>query len=503
MSAKRDRVLVCDGRHVDERVVLAILTIGTFIAPLDSSIVNIALPAMAADFGARLTSVGWVATAYVLTTASFVLAMGRLADIYGLRRVYVSGFLVFATGSAACALVPSLGWLIAARVFQAIGAAAMFAAGPALVSRTFPPQRRGWALGWISLAVSAGLTIGPALGGTLVALWGWQGIFLVNIPLALVTAGVARALLPEDCPDAEPFDIAGAALVSVTLTSALLALSETARSGVIAPTTIGLAAVAVVAGMVFVRVERRVAHPLVDLGMFRRWRFSAGLISAVLSFTSLFAVTFTMPFYLLKVQGLAPQTAGLLLTATPLTMALFAPAAGRASDRMGSRRLSTAGLVLLAVTLTAMTRIAVDTHPGFIVLALVGVGTGLSVFSAPNTADILRATPRTRVGVGSALVGQARNLGIAFGVGVTALVISLGLGGADLMSSEAVLVGAEAELFVSAMRSAFVVAAVVAALGAAIAWSRGEATDADAIEVDAGFPARVDLPARESGEEVE
>ncbi len=501
MPDKHDRVLVCDGRHVDERVILAILTVGTFIAPLDSSIVNIALPAMAADFGARLTTVGWVATAYVLTTASFVLAMGRLADIYGLRRVYVSGFVVFAAGSAACALAPSLGLLIAARVFQAIGAAAMFAAGPALVSRTFPPRRRGWALGWIALSVSAGLTIGPALGGTLVGMWGWQGIFLINIPLALITAGVARTLLPEDCPDAEPFDLGGAALISVSLTGALLALSETARVGLLSVSTLGLVFIAVFAGVAFVHVERRVEHPLIDLGMFRRWRFSAGLISAILSFTSLFAVTFTMPFYLLKVQGLAPQTAGLLLTATPLTMALFAPAAGRASDRMGSRRLSTAGLALLAVTLTVMTNLSVDTHLGLIVLALMGVGTGLSVFSAPNTADILRATPRARVGVGSALVGQARNLGIAFGVGITALVISLGLEGADLMSSEAVLTGPDAELFVSAMRSAFGVAAVVAAIGAAVAWSRGEAAEEDVAAVDAEFSTRVDLPARESGEE--
>ncbi len=500
MSGKAsERVLVCDGRHVDERVVLSVLAVGTFLAPLDSSIVNIALPSIAGYFGATLPSVGWVATAYVLTTASLVLAMGRLADIYGLRRLYVLGFVIFGLGSAACVFAPALGVLIATRVLQATGAAMMFAAGPALVSRTFPAGRRGWALGWISLSVSAGLTIGPSLGGALVGLWGWQGIFVINIPLALVMAVVARTLLPEDCPESEPFDLLGAVLAVTTLTSTLLALSEISRSGVSAPTTLGLAVTAVVSAWLFIRVEHRVAHPLLDLGMFRAWRFSAGLISALLSYMSLFAVTFTMPFYLLKVQGLSPQMAGLLLTSTPLAMAVFAPMAGRASDRTGTRGLATGGLVLLGVVLFALTRLTVDTHPGFIALGLFLIGSGLSLFVAPNTADILRSTPRTRVGVGSALVGQARNLGFAFGIGVTALVISLGLDGADLMSSQDVLSRSDGELFVSAMHGAFLVAAVVALAGAAVAWSRGE-RGADEPGVDAPVPARVDSPPERPGE---
>jgi len=469
----RERVLTCDGRQIDERVVLALIAAGTFLAPLDSSIVNIALPAIAGDLGARLPAVGWVATSYVLTIASLVLAMGRLADIHGLRRIYVLGFLVFAAGSAACAIAPSLGVLIATRVLQATGAAMMFAAGPALLNSVFPRERKGWAIGWISLSVSAGLTVGPALGGTLVELFGWQGIFVINVPLALGIAAVARRILPEDCPGSEPFDIPGAVLAAAALTLSLLALSEISRSGPIAVSTLALAGGAVVCGAAFVAVEKRVAHPLLDLSLFERWPLLAGLLAAVLGYVALFSVTFTMPFYLMSIRGLSPQSAGLLLTATPLAMAVFAPLAGRASDRGQGHRLSTVGLGLLAATLGCFTLLGRETHPALIALGLFLVGTGLAIFLSPNTADILRATPRARAGVGSALIGQARNIGMAFGIGITALVISLGTGDVDVMSSRETLSPAQGELFVSAMRSAFALAALLSLAAGALAWSRG------------------------------
>ncbi|MDF1542029.1 MAG: MFS transporter [Anaerosomatales bacterium] len=488
----------CVEHSVDERIVLLTLVAGTFIAPLDSSIVNIALPAIAADFGARIAAAGWVATAYVLTTASLVLTMGRLSDILGLRRIYVTGFLVFGAGSAACALAPSIGWLIAARVFQAVGAAAMFAAGPALVTRTFAPRRRGWALGWISLSVSAGLTLGPAVGGLLVGSFGWQAVFLINIPLALSMALLARRLLPEDCTQSEPFDLAGAVLAAVTLTSLLLALSEVDRSGLTSPNVLGALGVAIAAGFAFVSVERAQAHPMLDLSIFAERGLSAGVIAAVCSYASLFAVTFTMPFYLLRVRGIDAQLAGLILTATPISMAIFSPLAGRLSDRWGSRALSTAGLAWLALSLAGATQLSVDTPPGFVALTLFSVGTGISLFQAPNTAAILRAVPPGRAGVGSALVGQARNLGMAVGIGVTAAIVSVNLRGEDIMAIPGALTREQAQLFVAAMRPALLAGSAFALAGAVSSWARGR----DAFEdepVDAGAHPRVDSPGEETG----
>lgn len=488
---------VCVEHSIDERIVLTVLIVGTFIAPLDSSIVNIALPAIAADFGARIAAAGWVATAYVLTTASLVLTMGRLGDILGLRRVYVTGFLVFGAGSAACALAPALGWLIAARVLQATGAAAMFASGPALVTRTFAPRRRGWALGWISLSVSAGLTLGPALGGVLVGSFGWQSVFLINIPLAVIMAALARRLLPEDCRRSEPFDIAGSALAALALTTLLLALSEVDRSGLASVSVLGALAVSGAAATAFVLVERSKAHPMLDLSIFSGRRVSSGVVAALCSYASLFAVTFTMPFYLLSARGIEAQNAGLLLTATPISMALFSPLAGRLSDRWGSRGLSTFGLGWLALSLLGATRLGVDTPLPFVALTLFSVGTGLSVFQAPNTAAILRAVPHRQAGIGSALVAQARNLGMALGIGITAAIVSVGLRGEDVMAITGTLTPEQAQLFVDAMRPALLVASAIALTGAVVSWSRG-AESLDDEPVDGPIQARVDSAGEEA-----
>ncbi len=455
------------------RIVLGILIAGTFLAPLDSSIVNIALPAIAADYGASMTSVGWVATAYLLTNASLVLSMGRLGDIWGLRRVYVAGFVVFGTGSLACAVSPSLIVLILSRVVQAVGASMMFAAGPALVTRAFPPETRGRALGWISLSVSAGLTVGPSLGGFLLGALGWQAVFLINIPLSIIVAVAAARKLPKDCPEPEAFDLVGALLGAIALTLLLLAFSATEHVGLFSGLVMGLLAAAIVAGWLFVRTELTVPHPTLDFGLFQSRTFRAGVGSAVLAYMALFAVTFTMPFYLLRVLGIDPAVAGLLLTATPLSMAVFSPVAGRLSDKYGSRGLTTGGLSVLASALLAASFFGAATSTVTIGIVLVAVGTGLSFFGAPNSADVLRATPRTRVGVGSALIGQARNLGMTLGIATTAAIIAAGLDGAALMDSTQALNPAEALQFVSAMRPAFIAAAVIAVVGAAVSWSRG------------------------------
>jgi EmrB/QacA subfamily drug resistance transporter len=451
---------------------------GTFLAPLDSSIVNIALPAIAEEFGAGLTQVSWVATAYLLANASLVLTMGRLGDMRGLKAVYIAGFAVFGAGSLACALAWSLPALIASRVLQAAGAAMMFATGPALVTRTFSSDRRGWALGWLSLSVSAGLMMGPVLGGILLSAFGWRSVFLINLPLAAAVIVAARRMLPQDCPTSEPFDLLGALTVGGALLSLLLGMSWIEADGLAAPNVLGAFAFAVLLGALFVVVERRVEHPMVDLSLFESRRFAAGVAAPVLAYMALFAVTFTLPFYLLSVRGLEPAVAGLVLTAIPAAMALLAPVAGRLSDRVGSRGLATAGLLWTAATLFVISRLELSTPLIVVAAALFSVGSGISFFMTPNSAAVLRATPRHRVGVGSALIGEARSVGMALGIGLTAAIIASGLGDSGLMDSTGVLGGADAQIFVEAMRPALVTAAVLTLLAATVSWLRGP----DAVE---------------------
>jgi MFS family permease len=197
MVLPREKVDIAVGTTTGQTragAVLFVLMVGTFLAPLDASIVNIALPSIASELNQTVSAVGWVATAYLLTNAALLLSMGRLGDVWGLRRVYVSGMLLFGGGSALCAASSSLGMLVAARVVQAVGASMLFAAGPALVTRAFPAERRGAALGMISLSVSAGLLVGPSLGSLLVGTFGWPAIFIVNVPLSIVVAAIVAVV---------------------------------------------------------------------------------------------------------------------------------------------------------------------------------------------------------------------------------------------------------------------------------------------------------------------
>lgn len=475
-----DIAATCEAREPKPGAVLAVLIVGTVLAPLDSSIVNIALPSIAAQFGERLGAVSWVTSAYLLTTAALLLSMGRLGDVWGLRRLYAGGLVLFGVGSAACALAPSLALLIAARILQGVGASMLFAAGPALVARTFPPNRRGWALGYIALAVSLGLTLGPALGGLLVGSFGWPSIFLINIPLAAIAAAISWRLLEDECLEGQTFDVPGAVLAGAALLLLLLGLGEAERAGVFSVQVIGPLVGAVVALALFIAWEKRAADPMVNLVLFESRAFSVGIATATIAYLSLLAVTFTFPFYLLRVLGIETSTAGLILTVTPLSMAVLAPIAGRASDRMGGRTLATAGLSILAFGL--LTASFLDSRSGVVWVAgsLLLIGSGMAIFQTPNTSSVLRATPRWCVGVGSAFVAEARNVGMAIGIALTAAIVGASVGGAGLPEGTGRLSADIADAFVRGMAWSLRVAVVIALGGALLSWFGREADQVEA-----------------------
>lgn len=467
----------CTIGELRPRVVLAVLVAGTILAPLDSSIVNIALPSIAAEFGESLSAVSWVTTAYLLTTASLLLSMGRLGDMWGLKQLYAAGLLVFAIGSASSALSPSLSVLIASRVLQAVGASMLFAAGPALVTRTFPSGRRGWALGYIALSVSLGLTLGPALGGLLVGTFGWPSIFIINIPLALIVAAVAWRMLPAECPEPQRFDIPGALLVGTALLLMLLGLSRGDRAGLFSVEVFVPVGASLLLLGLFTWWESRTPHPMVDPRLFESRPFNAGVGAATLAYMALFAVTFTLPFYLLRVLGIDARLAGLVLTATPIAMAVLAPVAGRASDRMGSRALATGGTLGLATGLALGSFLNASSTLWHVIVVLLFVGGGMAVFQTPNTSAILRATPRWSTGVGSAFVSLARNVGMAIGIALTAAILGASLGGAGLPSGEGAVSSEVAAAFNEGMSRAMRTGAGIAVLAAAISWF-GRTSDA-------------------------
>ena len=404
--------------------VLATVMVGTFMSPLDGSVVNIALPTLKATFDVPITTVEWVVVAYLLTISTLLLTFGRLADIVGLKRIYMAGFALFAAGSLACALSWSIWALVGFRVFQGFGAGMMFATGPGIITAAFPRHERGRALGLLGVAVAAGLAVGPSLGGAIVGFTSWRWIFLINVPIGAIGLLLAWRTLRSTPVHPQRFDPLGAILSFVALFPLLLALSQGPEWGWASVRIIILFVLSVVGGVAFVVAESRVREPVVNLKLFRARLFSLGNSSALLSFVVYAAVIFLMPFYMENSLGIKVETAGLLMTPVPAGIMLFGPASGALSDRIGSRFLSTLGLVVTAIAVFLLTGLTLHTSYVGIVLRLALVGAGLGLFQSPNTSAVMGTVAPSRLGIASGILATSRNAGQVMGVAFAAVMFA-------------------------------------------------------------------------------
>jgi EmrB/QacA subfamily drug resistance transporter len=456
--------------------VLAVVMVGTFMGPLDGSVVNIALPTLTRHFAVDITTVEWVVVAYLLIVSTFLLTFGRIGDIVGLKPVYVAGFSVFILGSAACALAWNIWALVAFRAVQAVGAGMLFAVGPAIVTQTFPPTERGTALGLVGISVSAGLAVGPTLGGLLIAAGGWRLVFLINIPIGIAASVLALRMLHTEKPTAQRFDPYGAALSFLALFPLLLALSKGEAWGWSSPAVIGLFVLAVLGGVSFVYAESRVSQPILDLSLFRIRMFSISTSTALASYVVMSSVIFLMPFYFMDVKGYTVAHAGLLLTPIPAAMALFGPLSGALSDRIGSRFLSTTGLLVSTVGAVGLTRLGEDTTPVGILLRLLLVGVGMALFQSPNSSALMGSVPRARLGIASGMVAMARNVGMSLGVSLAAGVLAIRQPEylAESLSSGLSQKAAASQAFLHAAHDVFWVAAVMCFAAACASLVRGD-----------------------------
>jgi len=460
-------------------LILTSVSLGSLMSTLDGSIVNIALPAMQADFQVDLTTIEWVVVAYLLIVGCLLLPVGRLGEVLTFKRVYLVGFTIFTVASVCCAASPNVVGLVGFRVVQAVGAAMIMAMGPAIVARTFPATERGRALGLNAISVSVGLSLGPALGGVLTEAASWRAIFMINAPIGILAIAWAAQVLPPETPGkGQSFDVRGATLSGVALLALLLALSEGERWGWTNPAILGLLVAFVVLGTTFIAVERRSIQPMIDLALFRIRPFSAGLISVIAAFAGLFTATFLLPFMLEQGSGFSPIEAGLLLTPLPITMALVAPFSGAASDRFGPRVLASVGLAITALGLLSLTELPVDFALPDLIWRLGLLGLGQGMFMSPNSSAVLGSVPQHRVGTASGTLAQMRvngqALGIALGGAIVATRLPVHLAELD---SAAPTVGAGVAVGVAALagavRDAFVVAAIVTSVGVVTSLVRG------------------------------
>ena len=432
--------------------VLAIVAVGVFMCTLDTSIVNVSLPAIAKYFGGEVgAAIEWVIIAYLVVIAATLLTVGRLSDRVGRRPIWVAGLGVFTVGSALCGAAPALWALVAARVLQGLGGSMLMAVSPAMLVAAFPPNERGRALGMNAMIVAFGITAGPALGGTITQQASWRWIFYINVPIGIAGALVALAVLPKE-HHREPrrFDIPGAILLGLALGSLATALSIGNPAGWGSPLVIVLGGVFVAALVGFVFQERRHEAPLLDHVLFRDRLFAWATVALLLSFLAAFAVWFLLPVYFEQTRGFAPQRTGLLLTPFPLVIAVVAPISGHLADRYGTRWLAAAGMALLCTGLLLLSRFDETTSTWGLVWPQLVAALGMAMFQSPNNSAIMGAAPKDRQGVAAGMLATGRTMGQSISVAIAGAVLGA-----------------------SGMAAAFEVCAAIAAVAIAISLLRG------------------------------
>ncbi|MCK9580768.1 MAG: MFS transporter [Methanoregula sp.] len=400
------------------------ISLATFMAGLDGTIVNIALPTISEAFDVSTTTVSWVATAYLLVMAGCVLVFGKISDIIGFKRVFLAGFGIFTLGSLACGVLPeifnSLAWLITSRIFQAIGGAMITAIAPAMITAYIPMEQKGRAMGIVMTLAALGAALGPSIGGVLTQFFSWHAIFFINVPVGIVAILLGAKVIPKDTAGTKlaGFDSTGAALIFVGLASFLFVVSEGETLGWTAPGILALALVAVVTLGWFVRHELTAADPILDIRLFRNRNFLLTNLLLSLVFFSFAGINYLLPFYLKYVQSYDTSSAGLIMTSLSFAMMAAGILSGILYNRTGPRALCILSGIFLTGGYYMMTRLHTDTHAGFIVLSLAIIGFGLGLMVSPASSMVMNSVSRAKQGMVSSLTGLERfaplTLGIAF-----------------------------------------------------------------------------------------
>lgn len=462
--------------------VMGIVAVGVFMATLDSSIVNISLPTIAQAFGVSLNgAIEWVIIAYLIVVAGTLLTIGRLSDMIGRRMIWASGLVIFTLGSAICGAAPSLGILIASRALQGLGGSLIMAISPAMLTSAFSPGERGRALGLNAVVVALGTSAGPTLGGIITTHLSWRWIFYVNVPIGIVGVIATLLVLKERMRRGESrFDPLGAILLAVGLVALTLGLSFGQEWGWTSPLLISTLVIAVVAFVTLYFVERHAANPIIILSLLRRRVFLSANLSLILSFLAMFAVSFMLPFYLEELRGFSTETAGLLLTPLPLTIAVIAPFSGALADRIGTRWLASGGLAIACIGLFFISQLNAHSSTLDIIWRLVFTGVGQAIFQSPNNSALMGDAPRDQQGSAAGFLATGRVVGQSVSVALAgAIFASLGgaAAGAALITSHTLspeLVIALQQTFTHSFEVTFIVSASIAAIGIFASLVRGK-----------------------------
>ncbi|MBB6175187.1 EmrB/QacA subfamily drug resistance transporter [Nocardiopsis mwathae] len=494
---------------------------GVMMVALDGTIVAVANPAIARDLGASLAELQWVTHGYLLGLAVFLITAGKLGDRFGHRRMYVIGVIGFAITSVAIAMSSGVALLIAFRILQGLCGAIIGPAAMGLLRSNFPPHMLGRAFGVFASLLGGATAAGPILGGVLVTAFGWHSVFLINVPVALVAIGLTVWLVgPNRATDTgSRFDLSGIVLLSVAIFALVWALVEAPANGWGNPMTLAALGAALVFGVAFVLWERRVADPLLPMGIFRSLPISIGTVLMILMALALMGSLFFITFYLQGVSGLSPMETGLQLLPLTAMMAIWGTPAGRLVDRVGARLPTIGGLVASTVGMVMLARLTPDIGWVYTSVAFILLGVGLSFVMTGATAAIMSSAPVSLAGVASGMQQAAMQLGGSLGTAVLGAALAMtvsrtlpghfadeglptpgpdevaGMQSAVSQGGAVVPNGAEAEVadaitaasnlaFLDGMHLSFGIAAAVMAAAAVLAWFMGPKPERDPESAD-------------------
>jgi len=393
--------------------------LAAFVATAMATAINVTLPTLSEVFGTSFALIQWVVLAYLMATIALVPLIGRLADMLGKRHIFLAGHVLYIVGSLLCAVAPDALSLILFRVLQGAGSAAMTSLGLSILSDHIPAAARGRALGINGALISAGVVIGPSLGGFVTDVVSWRWIFLGSALIALLGALLVQRVVPRDATTQRGgFDLAGGATLFAALMALSLALTLGQGLGFGNPRILALFAISALLTLLFVAIERRVRAPVVDLRIFRNRDLSIGLVGGLTTFVTISGVIFLMPFYLSQVRGLPAAQIGLLMAIVPLVLVVIAPIAGTLADRFGPRPVTVVGMLLILIGYLAVGTLDEHTTPLGYVLRFLPVGLGMGAFQAPNNSSIMGAARRGTSGVTGGLLALTRFIGQVIGTAV-------------------------------------------------------------------------------------
>ena len=438
----------------------------TFMTTLDSSIVNVALPTMARELNTTMAGIEWVVTSYLIVICATILLFGKLGDILGKTRIFKFGIGIFTIGSLLCGLSNTLFMLILSRIVQAIGAGAAMATNQGIITETFPANERGRALGMSGTAVALGTMVGPTLGGLIVSIAPWEYIFLINIPIGiLVYIGVIKILPIKKKINDFIIDVKGSILFMISITLLFTSINFGQSLGYNNLFIIMSFIISLILFAIFIRVEKTSNNPMLDISIFKNRLFSLSIFCGFTSFISIGAVNIILPFYYQDVLSLSPSSAGLMMTVSPIILAIVAPLSGYLSDKIGSEKISALGLSILSIGIISLILFNVNTS-----LIIVGILVGLlslgsGIFQSPNNSLIMSTVKKNELGIAGSINGLVRNLGTTTGIALSTNILY------SRMSSKigykvSGYIDGRPDVFIYAMRFVFIGIGLICLIGA-------------------------------------